>query len=61
MLKWGSSNSARGMLVFDSSGKGTAPVRGIAAVSPHLDPLPKGEETGSIAWWKADNSGLFAA
>src|SRR6058998_240283 len=58
---WETSGSAGGLGQLDSSGNGPIPQIVVRGVSPHLDPLPQGEETARLARWRAERSGLLAA
>src|SRR5947209_11818510 len=52
---------AGGLGQLDSSRNGPIPQIVVRGVSPHLDPLPQGEEIARLAQWRADRSGLLAA
>src|SRR5438093_6472115 len=54
------SGSARGLVQFDSSARGTLRTIPFRAVSPHPDPLPQGQGTARSAEWKADRYALFS-
>ena len=55
------SHSAEGLVQFDSSGNASIRKMILRAVSPHPDPLPRGEGAARNAQWNAERVGLFSA